>query len=144
MSGSFDDTSKQGGKNPGYTGTRVEAIERGDIVDVTAVALEVGFLWHVSMTTAVWNDCVAWSEQDSDTQLFQTERMRLVEVLRMAAFCIRISNPKAARLGFTVSRVPRNGRSKRASEVKLDILAHVEEDGERVLTILQPAGEANG
>ena len=143
MSEPFDDTSDQSGEDVGYKGPRAEAIERGDLRDVTAVGLEVGFLWHVAMTAAVWDDCVAWSEEDSDRQLYQTERMRLVEVLRMAAFCIRIGNPEVSHMDFVVARVPRNGRSRRASEVKLKVVAHYDDSGRRVLTIFHPTAKKN-
>ena len=122
----------------GYKGPRAEAIERGDLRDVTSVGLEVGFLWHIAVTKYVWDDCVAWSEDDSDRQIYQTERMRLVEVLRMAAFCIRIGNPEISHMDFVVARIPRDGRSKRAKDVNLKVVAHYDDAGRRVLTVFNP------
>lgn len=37
----------------GYTGSRQRAFERGDIMDVTPYAKQVGFRWPLAITRAV-------------------------------------------------------------------------------------------
>ncbi len=64
-----------------YKYTRAQAIADGVLVDVTETANESGFRWPVALTRAVWEDCVAWSEEDSKRQVHQTESGRLWDVL---------------------------------------------------------------
>lgn len=42
--------------------TRAEAIEDGELIDVTETAREAGFTVPVARTRAAWVDCVAWGE----------------------------------------------------------------------------------
>jgi len=59
------------------TYTRAQAIEDGVLIDVSSIAKESGFEWPVSMTAGAWADCVAWSDTDSQTQVYQDQSGRL-------------------------------------------------------------------
>lgn len=41
--------------------TRTQAIEDGDLIDVTEIGREAGFRVPVALTRSVWTDCVEWS-----------------------------------------------------------------------------------
>jgi len=59
------------------TYTRARALEDGVLVDVRAMAKEAGFRFPVAMTAAAWDDCVAWTDADSDRQVHQDQAGRL-------------------------------------------------------------------
>ncbi len=52
------------------TYTRAQAIEDGVLVDAGSTAQEVGFSIPVTLTSAVWADCVAWTDDDSQKNPF--------------------------------------------------------------------------
>ena len=138
MSGSSDDTSDKSGNKFGYTGTRAEALADGQLIDVSDSAAEAGFLWQVALTRDVWNQVVTWSDKDSVKQIYQSERMRLLDLLRFGAYTIRVENPDASRIVFDFARIPRDGKSKHAKVVQLEIAAYYDEDDMPVLTIMFP------
>jgi len=71
------------------TYTRAQAIDDGVLIDAGAMAREAGFKWPVALTSAVWADCAAWSEDDNRQQAYQDESGRLWDVLFMASHAIR-------------------------------------------------------
>ena len=73
------------------TYTRAQAIEDGVLIDAGSMASEAGFKWPVALTSAVWADCVAWTEDDSEQQVHQDQSGRLWDVLYMASHAIRTS-----------------------------------------------------
>ncbi|MCP4286877.1 MAG: hypothetical protein GY792_20935, partial [Gammaproteobacteria bacterium] len=52
------------------TYTRAQAIEDGVLVDAGPTAKEIGFRFPVALTSAVWADCVAWTDSDSQKKPF--------------------------------------------------------------------------
>ena len=64
-----------------YAYTRAQALADGVLVDVSETAREAGFRWPVAMTRAGWENCVAWTEDDSRHQVLQDEAGRLWDVL---------------------------------------------------------------
>lgn len=65
--------------------TRRMAFKDGHLVDVTETAKEVGFIWPVAMTRAVWCEYVeAAGKVDGED-----ERARLWSILTMARFAVR-------------------------------------------------------
>ena len=138
MSGPFDDASTPGGDRFGYAGSRTEALAAGRLHDVSALAREAGFKWDLAFARDAWDDCVRWTAEDSRKQVFQSERVRLIDVLRVCAYAIRLENPDRARMNFELARIPRDGESTRARRVTLQIAAHLGDEGEPVLTILLP------
>lgn len=121
-----------------YAYTRAQAIADGVLVDVSQMAREAGFRWPVAMTRAAWEDCVAWSEDDSRRQVHQDESGRLWDVLWMAMNAIRRSSGAASQTLYQLYRVPRDGKCNEAQLVTLKLVAGPGDVGEPVITIMLP------
>jgi len=121
-----------------YSYTRAQAIEDGVLVDAGPIAKEVGFKLPVALTSAVWSDCVAWTDSDSRKKPFQDQSGRLYDVLFMAAFAIRTSEDSGDRLLYELYRVPRDGDSTAAERVTLKLIFGPGDHGEPAMTILFP------
>lgn len=120
-----------------YTYTRAQAIEDGVLVDAGPMAQEAGFKWPVALTSAVWEDCVAWTDDDTEKQIHQDQSGRLWDVLYMASHAIRCSQGSGDRMLFQLYRVTRNGYSTEARPVTLKLIVGPGDHGEPVITILQ-------
>ncbi len=120
------------------TYTRAQAIEDGVLVDTDSMANEAGFKWPVALTSAVWSDCVAWTDDDSQKQVYQDQSGRLWDVVYMASHAIRTSNDSGDRLLFQLYRVPRDGFSTESVMVTLKLIVGPSDAGESVITILLP------
>ena len=120
------------------TYTRAQAIEDGVLIDAGAMAQEAGFKWPVALTSAVWADCVAWSEDDNRQQAYQDESGRLWDVLFMASHAIRTCSGSSDRLLFQLYRVRRDGQSMEAELTTLKLIVGPGDSGEPVITILLP------
>ena len=125
------------------TYTRAQALEDGVLVDAGPMAKEIGFKLPVALTSAVWADCVAWTDSDSQKKPFQDQSGRLYDVLFMAAFAIQTSERSSDRLLYgellyELYRVPRDGFSTEAKPVTLKLIIGPGDHGEPVLTILFP------
>ena len=119
------------------TYTRAQAIEDGVLIDVSAIAKESGFNeWSVSLTAGAWADCVAWSDTDSQTQVYQDQSGRLYDVIFMAFQAICLSREVGDRLLFRLYRVPRDGRSTEAEITTLKLIVGPGDSGEPVITIM--------
>jgi hypothetical protein len=126
---------------PIYSYTRAQALEDGELIDVTETAREVGFRYPTAVSAAVWADCVAWSDADTNaTGWPQDQGARLWDVLYMARFGIkRAAARNANRVRFSLLRVPRDAADSRPREVAL--IAHVGpgDDAAPVITIGFPS-----
>lgn len=120
------------------TYTRAQAIEDGVLVDAGSMASEAGFKWPVALTSAVWADCVAWTEDDSEQQVHQDHSGRLWDVLYMASHAIRTRSGSGDRLLFQLYRVPRDGQSTKAELTTMKLIVGPGDQGESVITILLP------
>ena len=120
------------------TYTRAQAIEDGVLIDAGSMAREAGFKWPVALTSTVWADCVAWTEDDSKQQVHQDQSGRLWDVLYIASHAIRTSNDPGDRLLFQFYRVVRDGHSTEAVLVTLKLIIGPGDAGEPVITILLP------
>jgi len=120
------------------TYTRAQAIEDGVLIDPGSMAKEAGFKWPVALTSAVWSDCVAWTDDDSQKQVYQDQSGRLWDVVYMASHAIRTSNDSGDRLLFQLYRVPRDGFSTESVMVTLKLIVGPSDAGESVITILLP------
>ena len=121
------------------TYTRAQAIEDGVLIDVSSIAKEAGFNeWPVAMTAGAWTDCVAWSDRDSQTQVYQDQSGRLYDVIFMAFQAICLSREAGDRLLFRLYRVPRDGRSTDAELTTLKLIVGPGDSGESVITIVLP------
>jgi len=121
-----------------YRYTRAQAIEDGMLVDVSEMARESGFRWPVAMTCAAWQDCIAWSEDDSQNQVYQDESGRLWDVLWMAFNAIRSSTGGDTQIEYRLYRVPRDGKSVEAGLTSLKLVCGAGDAGEPVITIMLP------
>lgn len=118
--------------------TRAEALADGTLINAGAMAREVGFNWPVALTAAAWQDCVAWTEIDSERQIHQDQSGRLWDVLFMAAVSVRISDRAGSELCYQLYRVPRDGTSCDAELTTLKLMVGPGDDGEPVVTIGLP------
>ena len=120
------------------TYTRAQAIGDGVLIDTGSMAQEAGFKWPVAVTSAAWADCIAWTEDDSDKQVYQDQSGRLWDVLFMASHAIRQGSGSGDRLLFKLYRVRRDGYSKEAILATLKLIVGPGDQGEPVITILLP------
>ncbi|HED14468.1 MAG TPA: hypothetical protein ENI62_12585 [Gammaproteobacteria bacterium] len=120
------------------TYTRAQAIEDGVLIDPGSMAREAGFKWPVALTSAVWADCVAWTDDDSKQQVHQDQSGRLWDTLFMASHAIRTSKDSGDRMLFQLYRVPRDGHSTEAVLVTLKLIVGPGDTAEPVITILLP------
>ena len=118
--------------------TRAEALADGVLIETGPMAREAGFRWPVAVTAAAWQDCVAWSESDSDRQTHQDQSGRLWDVLFMAAYAARVNTEAGPELHFELHRVPRDGHSTEAQRTSLKLIVGPGDNGEPVITILLP------
>lgn len=122
--------------DPIHIYTRAQAIQDGYLVHVTETAKEAGFRFPVAMTRVAWEDCVAWTEDDSRRQVHQDEAGRLWDVLWMAAQAVKRAH--GDRLTFQLYRVPRGGRGIRPRLTSLRMVIGPGDVGEPVITIMMP------
>ena len=120
------------------TYTRAQAIEDGVLIDTGSMAQEAGFKWPVAVTSAAWADCIAWTDDDSDKQVYQDQSGRLWDVLFMASHAIRQGSGSGDRLLFKLYRVRRDRYSKEAILATLKLIVGPGDQGEPVITILLP------
>ncbi len=120
------------------TYTRAQAIEDGVLINPGVMAKEAGFKWPVALTSAVWADCVAWTDDDSTHQIHQDQTGRLWDILYMASHTIRTSNDSGDRILFQLYRVPCDGHSTEAVLVTLKLIVGPGDTAEPVVTILLP------
>lgn len=120
-----------------YTYTRAQAIDDGELIDVTEIANEAGLKVPVALTREVWDAYVSWDESDTNNQTYQDESGRLWDVvwmLRMASH--RYKNTSTALYELFV--VPRDGRSFRPKKVQLKAVISGGDHGEPVITVMLP------
>ena len=118
------------------TYTRAQAIKDGVLIDVSSTAKEAGFEWPVAITAGAWADCVAWSDTDSQAQVYQDQSGRLWDVIFMAFQAISLSRETGDRLLFRLYRVLRDGHSTDAELTTLKLIVGPGDGGEPVITIL--------
>ncbi|WP_456447980.1 DUF6573 family protein [Thiolapillus sp.] len=121
-----------------YAYTRAQAIEDGVLVDVSETAREAGFRWPVAITQAAWEDCIAWTEDDNNRQVYQDESGRLWDVLWMALHAITSASTNRSQMLYELYRVPRDGKSTEARLTKLKLVAGPGDHAEPVITIMLP------
>lgn len=122
---------------PIHVYTRAQAIQDGVLIDVSQTAHEAGFRLPVALTTAVWADCVAWTDTDSKRQTAQDEAGRLWDVIWMASLAARRA-VESQRLAFQIYRVPRGGRGIQPRPTTLHMCIGPGDNAAPVITILMP------
>ena len=118
--------------------TRTQALADGVLIDAGPMAREVGFRWPVAITVAAWEDCIAWTESDSERQTHQDKSGRLWDVLFLAAYAARNPADAVSQRLFKLYRVPRDGQSTEAELTRLKLVIGPGDAGEPVMTILLP------
>jgi len=81
---------------------------------------------------------VAWTDEDSERQVYQDQLGRLWDVLYMASHAVRTGQGSADQVLFQLDRVPRDGQSTEAQTVTLKLIVGPGDHGEPVITILLP------
>ena len=118
--------------------TREEALSDGVLIDASSMAQEASFTIPVAFTATAWQDCVAWTDADSEKQIHQDQSGRLWDVLTMALYGIKSTKRSGHSLLFPLTRVPRDGESIDARETTLKLIIGPGDRGEAVITILLP------
>lgn len=118
--------------------TREQALADGTLVDVTRTAREAGLTFPVAVTRAVWEDVVAWSEEDNRRKgAVQDEAGRLWDLAWMLRAAIRRA-PAGDRVTVQMVRTPRPGRVRAARLVELVAVCGPGDQAEPVITVMQP------
>lgn len=116
-----------------YSYSRAQAIEDGELIDLTEWARETGFKFPVAITRAAFDEFIAWPE-GLRPDLGQSERGRGHDVLWMLSCAIRASQG-GSRVDFKLSRVGADGRSRVGA---LYSLCGPGDTPEPVITIMLP------
>lgn len=115
--------------------TRGQALEDGQLIDVTATAQDARFRHPVALTRAAWAYAVAWDDRHPEPQ---ADDARLWDVLYMAG--IAASNAAGEQLTlFDLYRVPNDKRPGfwcEAEKVTLGLTIGAGDQGEPVITIM--------
>ena len=110
--------------------SRRQAIEDGELVDVTEAAKEVGFVHPTAVTRAVWERYIRVPEMVP----WQDERGRLHDVVWMA--CCGI--PRGCNEPEVIFAMLVDNDGKGGQEVTLKAVAGPGDSGEPVITIMLP------
>lgn len=131
---------------PIYTYTRAQAIEDGQLIDVSTTAREAGIVWPVALTSTAWADCVEWTDATEARKGYtgQSESGRLWDVCWMLSRVVL----RAARQGLQASpahpmyvellRTPREGRGVRPRLVHLKFIVGPDDNGRPCITVMMP------
>jgi len=111
--------------------SRAQAIEDGELVDVSQVAAEAGFKFPVAMTRTVWGKYV---EVPRGVHA-QDEQGRLWDILNMARYEIHRNRETGTELRFQL-HVRQDNRNRTPPLVTLKLHIGPGDDPEPVLTIL--------
>lgn len=120
--------------------TRAQAIEDGELIDVTAQASETGFKVPVALTASAWVEVVAWSDEDSARQTHQDERGRLHDLL-WVAFNLARHHKASNRMPFQHYRIARGGNGTRRTPTRLVMVIGPGDEAEPVVTFMLPNDE---
>lgn len=120
-----------------YSYTRSQAIEDGELVDVSSAAKEAGFKLSVAVTRSVWCQYIEWTPTDDDKQTVQHESGRLWDILWMLYLaCRRCANDST--LNYRLYVIPRDGHSKKPCQIELKAVIGGGDNGEAVVTVMLP------
>ena len=120
-----------------YSYTRQNMIDDGFPVEVPAdLARQAGFTVPVGILREVWWDCVAWSDADSERQVPQDQTGRLWDLLNILRFQAKACGGDT--VFFTISRIPKDGKSERPENVQLKSVIGPGDDPRPVITVMFP------
>lgn len=111
--------------------TRADALADGTLIDVSAAAREVGVVYPVALTAAVWSRCV----QVPEGVVGQDERGRLHDIVWMLRCEIRRSGGGESEIRFRL-HVRDSNREGTPPLVELRAVCGPGDGGEPVITVL--------
>lgn len=120
-----------------YGYTRAQAIEDGELVDVSKTAKEAGFKLPVAVTRAVWDQYIDWTAADDDKQTIQNASGRLWDILWMLYLACRRCAGESC-LNYRLYAIPRDGRSRTPRQIELKAVIGGGDNGEPVITVMLP------
>lgn len=120
-----------------YAYTRAQAIEDGELVDVSEIAKKSGFKIPVAVTRIVWNQYIEWTKEDTKKQTIQDQSGRLWDVLWMLYVACKRSKDESC-ICYGVHVIPRDGRSTAPTLTRLKSVIGGGDDGLPVITIMLP------
>lgn len=115
--------------------TREQAINDGELVDVSERAKKSGFTIPLAVTRATWNQYIEWTTEDSDKQTHQDQRGRLNDVLWMLYLACK-QNKNETFIHYKLLVVPRDGHSRSPVLTRLKAVIGGGDAGEPVITIM--------
>ena len=120
-----------------YIYTRAQAIEDGELVDISKMAKESGFKIPVAVTRTVWDKYIEWADEDCARQTSQDQSGRLWDVLWMLYVACKKSKDESC-IQYKLHVVPRDGHSRAPSLTGLKSVISGGDDGKPVITIMLP------
>ncbi len=130
---------------PIHTYTRMQALEDGQLIDVSSTAREAGIVWPVALTSAAWADCVEWTEETEKRKGYtgQSECGRLWDVVWMLSLAVRGAmrrglDASQQPLFYSLLRTPTAGRGVMPRKVTLKFQAGPNDDGRPCITVMLP------
>jgi len=126
--------------------TRAQAIEDGQLIDVSTVAREAGIVWPVALTAAAWADCVEWTDQTEARKGYtgQSESGRLWDVVWMLSLAVRGAlrrglDASQQPLFYSLLRTPTAGRGVQPRKVTLKFQVGPGDDERPCITVMLPS-----
>ena len=130
---------------PIHSYTRAQAIEDGQLIDVSATAREAGIVWPAALTSAAWADAVEWTEQTERRKGYtgQSESGRLWDVLWMLSLAVRGAlrrglDASQQPLFYSLLRTPTAGRGVMPRKVTLKFQVGPDDAGRPCITVMLP------
>jgi hypothetical protein len=117
--------------------TRAQAIDDGELIDVSKTAKQTGFKLPVAVTRAVWDQYIDWTPADDDKQTIQHASGRLWDVLWMLYLACRRSAGESF-LNYCLYVIPRDGHARKPRQVELKAVIGGGDNGEAVITVMLP------
>ena len=120
-----------------YSYTPAQAIADGVLIDVSEAAKEAGFKIPVVMTETVWDQYVAWADDDTEKQIIQDQSGRLQDILWLLYLACKRSHTESSCI-YEVNIIPRDGYSKTPVPTRLKSVIDRGDNGEPVITLMLP------